>query len=149
MWGRPAEKDTLHEQVLLAAEYYGFQAFYEHNSDDYDSYFKQRGRRLYLGIYPLILIDPVKLKKETERHRGVPTTPYSLTKQADLGVSYFENDWVEIDYQELLDDAKTFDPDNRTKSDVTVSFLITNAVLSEATIIPPPKKYPLVKVYEN
>lgn len=149
LWGRPAEKDTLHEQVLLAAEYYGFQAFYEHNSDDYDSYFKQRGRRLYLGIYPLILIDPVKLKKETERHRGVPTTPYSLTKQADLGVSYFENDWVEIDYQELLDDAKTFDPDNRTKSDVTVSFLITNAVLSEATIIPPPKKFPLVKVYEN
>lgn len=148
LYGRPNEKHTLHEQVLLAAEYFGFQAFYEHNSDDYFPYFKERGRLWYLGQYPVILIDPLKIA-DTVRHRGVPTTPYSLTKQADLGVSYFENDCDEIDYQELIDDAKTFDPNDRNKSDITVAFLITNAVLTEKVVIPQPKRSPLYTVYPN
>jgi len=148
LYGRPNEKDLLHEQVLLCSEWLGVQAYYEHNSDDYFSYFKQRGRLLYLGLYPLILIEPIKIEK-TDRHRGVPTTPYSLTKQADLGISYFENDCDLIDYQELLDDAKLFDPNDRTKSDITVSFLITNAVLNEVPIKIPPKKIALVQVYTN
>lgn len=146
LYGRPKEKDILHEQVLLCSEFLGFQAFYEHNSDDYYTYFKQRGRLQYLGLYPSVLIDPVKLEK-TDRHRGVPTTPYSLTKQADLGVSYFENDCDQIDFQELLDDAKTFDPNDRTKFDITVSFLITNAVLSEIPAKIPPKKNPIINIY--
>lgn len=148
LYGRPNEKDLLHEQVLLCAEFLGVEANYEHNSDDYYSYFKQRGRLGYLGRYPKILIDPAKLK-ETTRHRGVPTTPYSLTKQADLGVSYFETNCDDIDFDVLLEDSKTFDPNNRTKFDITVSFLITNAVLSETPSIPTPPKTPLVKVYPN
>lgn len=148
IYGRPNEKSTLHEQIMLAAEYLGVMAFFEHNSDDYYPYFKDRGRLNYLGLYPLILIDPIKAES-TERHRGVPTTPYSLTKQTDLGISYFENDCDQIDYVELLEDAETFDPNDRTKSDTTVSFLITNAVLSEQIVKPKPKKTPLVRVYEN
>jgi len=150
IYGRPTDKDTLHEQVLLCAEFLGVQAFYEHNSDDYFTYFRLRGRLHYLGLYPIILIDPVKLKKgEVERHRGVPTTPYSLTKQADLGISYFENNCDDIDFVELFDDAENFDPDDRTKSDITVSFLITNAVLSEVAVKPPPRKIPLVNRYDG
>ena len=133
---------------MMAAEYLGFQAFYEHNSDDYYPYFKSRGRLQYLGIYPMVLIDPEKVET-TDRHRGVPTTPYSLTKQADLGVKYFENDCDYIDFPELLEDAKTFDPNDRTKSDITVSFLITNAVLSEAVKKPIPKKAPLIMAYDR
>lgn len=148
LYGRPNDKDLLHEQVMLCAEWLGVQAFYEHNSDDYDSYFKQRGRRLYLGLYPKILIDPIKIEA-TERHRGVPTTPFSLTKQADLGVAYFEDQCDDIDYQELLDDSKEFDPNDRTKSDITVSFLITNAVLTERPVIVPPKKVPLIAAYDG
>lgn len=146
LYGRPNEKHILHEQVMLASEYLGYQAYYEHNSDDYFPYFKDRGRIGYLGIYPVILIDPVKLES-TDRHRGVPTTPYSLTKQTDLGISYFENDCEEIDFQELIEDAKTFDPNDRTKSDITVAFLITNAVLTEPIRKPPSKKVPLVTIY--
>lgn len=148
IYGRPNEKDTLHEQVLLCAEFLNVQAFYEHNSDDYYTYFKQRGRLLYLGLYPIILIDPVKIET-TERHRGVPTTPYSLTKQADLGVSYVETNCDDIDFEELLVDKETFDPNDRTKSDITVSWLITNAALSEVIIKPPPTKTPLIKIYPN
>ncbi len=148
LYGRPNEKDMLHDQVLLCAEFLGVQAFYEHNSDDFFSFFKSRGRINYLGIYPRILIDPIKFE-ETERHRGVPTTPYSLTKQADLGVSYFENNIDDIDYIELLEDAKTFDPNDRTKSDTTVSFLMLNAILTEVNIPPPPKRFPLVHIYTS
>ncbi len=148
LYGRPIDKDLLNEQVLLCAEWLGVQAFFEHNSDDFYTYFKQRGRILYLGLYPIILIDPVKLE-ETERHRGVPTTPFSLTKQADLGVSYFEDNCEDIDYQELFDDAKEFDPNDRTKSDTTVSFLITNAALTDRPSIKVQPKAPLVKTYPN
>ncbi len=148
LYGRPPEKSILHEQVLLCSEWLGCQAFWEHNSDDYMPYFKERGRYHYLGLYPIILIDPVKLK-ETKRHRGVPTTPYSLTRQADLGVSYVETNCEDIDYPELLDNMKIFDPNNRTAYDETVSFLITNAALSERVIIPPPRKIPLIKIYDT
>ena len=146
LYGRPNEKDTLHEQVMLCAEWLGCQAYYEHNSDDYYSFFKRLGKLLYLGIYPKILVDPIKFD-ETERHKGVPTTPYSLTKQADLGVSYYETNCGDIDYQELLDDSKIFDPNDRTKSDITVSFLIWNAVASEVEHTYMPPKTPLIKMF--
>src|SRR5690606_1636111 len=146
LYGRPKEKDELHEQVMLAAEYYGFQVWYEHTSDDYDTYFKQRGRRKYLGVYPLSTIAPEK-RDTTERHRGVPTTPYSLTKQHDAGMSYFENSCYKIDFEEILSNAKKFDPYDRTKFDAIVSFLMLLVVLSEPVAILPPPKSPLVKVY--
>lgn len=148
LYGRPQEKSTLNEQVLLASEFYGFQSFFEHNSDDYYNYFKERGRLEYLGLYPKILIDPIKLET-VERHRGVPTTPYSLTKQADTGVAYFENDYDKIDFEVLLEDAKEFDPNDRTKFDITVSFLILICVLLERTIKPAAIKKPLIKLYPN
>jgi len=133
---------------MLCAEFLSFEAFFEHNSDDFYSYFKQRGKILYLGKYPLILIDPVKVES-TERHRGVPTTPYSLTTQADLGVSYFENDYDEIDFEELLEEAPNFDPNDRTEYDTTVSFLILNAVLDDPLPIKKKPKEPIIKSYDN
>lgn len=148
LYGRPQEKSSLNEQVLLCAEYFGFQAFFEHNSDDYFSYFKERGRLQYLGNYPKILIDPTKLET-TERHKGVPTTPYSLTQQADNGVAYFEDNCHKIDFEVLLGDAQNFDPNDRTEFDITVSFLILVCVLLERPDIPPPQKTPLVNVYQN
>lgn len=148
LYGRPPEKSILHDQILLCSEWLSCEAFWEHNSDDYMPYFKDRGRYYYLGLYPIILIDPVKLK-ETKRHRGVPTTPYSLTKQADLGVSYVETNCEDIDYPELLDDMKIFDPNKRTEFDRTVSFLILNAALSERPIVIPPRTRPLIKVYDS
>ncbi len=146
IYGRPNDKHILYEQCMLFAEWLGFQCHFEHNSDDYYPYFKTRHKLLYLGIYPKILIDPIKFE-ETERHRGVPTTPYSLTQQADLGVSYFENNCDDIDFEALLEDAPNFDPDDRTKSDITVSFLIWNACASESVEKPIPPKAPLIRMY--
>ena len=144
LYGRPQIKETLHEQVMLAAEFYGYRAWYEHNSDDYLSYFRDRGRISYLGLYPKISIDPTK--KDAERFKGFPTTPFSLTKQVDVGVMYFENHIDSIDYENLLEDAKKFDPNNRTEFDQTVSFLMLLVCLMEPVIVNV-KREPLVKSY--
>lgn len=149
LYGRPVEKGILHEQVMLAAEYHGYKTWYEHNSDDYDSYFRDRGKILYLGIYPLSTIDPTKKDGDPDRHRGFPTTPFSLTKQLDMGIAYFQNYIDKIDFIELLENAKKFDPYERTKFDTVVSFLMLIIVLAEPVYVPPPPKRPLVSVYEN
>jgi hypothetical protein len=145
LYGRPQIKETLHEQVLLAAEFYGYQAWYEHNSDDYLSYFRERGRVGYLGSYPISTIDPSK-RETAERHKGFPTTPFSLTKQTDVGIMYFESHIDSIDFENLLEDAKKFDPNNRTDFDQTVSFLMLIVCLMEP-IQKQIKREPLVRSY--
>jgi len=146
LYGRPQIKETLHEQVLLAAEFYGYQAWYEHNSDDYLSYFRDRGRVGYLGSYPLSTIDPSK-RESAERYKGFLTTPFSLTKQTDVGIMYFESHIDSIDFENLLEDAKKFDPNNRTDYDQTVSFLMLIVCLMEP-VQKQIKREPLVRSYK-
>lgn len=148
LYGRPMEKDDLHKQVMLAAEYFGYQVYYEHTADDYLGYFRDRGKQNYLGIYPLSLIDPTK-RDGADRHKGTPITPFSLTKQLDNGIAYFQHHCNMIDFEELLDNALIFDPYDRTAYDCVVSFLILISCLMEMPQKPPPKKTPLVRVYEN
>jgi hypothetical protein len=148
LYGRPLEKDRLHQQVLLAAEFYGYPTFYEHSSDDYDGYFKDRGKTGYLGRYPKSMIDPTK-RETQERHRGTPITPFSLTKQLDNGISFFEHHCDKVDWMEILDNALIFDPQDRTAYDILVSFLILISVLMERPVKPPPKKHPLIETFPN
>lgn len=148
LYGRPAVKETLHEQVMLAAEYYGFKIWYEHNADDYLSYFRDRGKVGYLGTYPLSTIDPTK-RSDADRFKGFPTTPFSLTKQLDTGIAYFENYCDLIDFEELLENAKVFDPYDRTAYDTVVSFLILLVCLMEPIRAPKKPSEPLVKSYVN
>jgi hypothetical protein len=131
LYGRPKVKEELHEQVMLASEYYGYQAWYEHaGGDDYFSYFRERGKLAYLGLYPVSAIKPEDRGK-AERLRGFPVTPFSLTKQLDCGIAYFENYCHKIDYPILLKFAKDFDPYDRTKFDCVVSFMMLIVVLTE------------------
>jgi hypothetical protein len=148
LYGRPAVKDTLHEQVMLASEYYGYQVWYEHTADDYDGYFRERGKLLYLGKYPLGLIPPEK-RGSADRHRGTPITPFSLTRQLDNGIAYFEYHSDLIDYEEILSTAKMFDPYNRTEYDCIVSFLMLISILMETTPISQRPKESIIKVYDK
>ena len=153
LYGRPKEKNELHNQVLLAAEFCGFKAYYEHTADDYYGFFRDRGKIGYLGKYPLSLIDPVKVKqagdKGPDRFYGTPITPFSLTRQLDNGIAYFEHHIHLIDFVDLLVMARSFDPYNRTESDTVVSFLILISVLLEPIPTPKPLKQPLIRVHEN
>lgn len=148
LYGRPAVKDTLHEQVMLAAEYFGYQVWYEHTADDYEGYFRERGKINYLGKYPLSLIDPTK-RANADRHKGTPITPFSLTRQLDNGIAYFEYHCDLIDFEEVLETAKVFDPYDRTAYDCIVSFLMLISVLMETTVATKKIKEPLIKIYES
>ena len=109
LYGRPVDKDLLHNQVLLCAEFFGYLVWYEHTADDYYGFFKDRGKLGYLGKYPKSMIDPIK-KENAELHKGSPITPFSLTKQLDNGISYFEYHCDKIDWIEILDNALLFLP---------------------------------------
>jgi len=148
LYGRPQEKSILHNQVMFAAEYFGYQAWFEHNSDEYDTHFKQNGKVLYLGIYPLSTIAPDK-REDAERHRGFPTTPYSLTRQNDVTIAYFENYCHLIDFPDLFPHARKYDPHNRTAFDMVVSFEMLIVCLLESVYIPPPPKEPLIRIYDG
>jgi hypothetical protein len=155
LYGRPNIKDDLHNQVMLAAEFCGFKAYYEHTADDYYGYFRDRGKIRYLGKYPMSMIDPVKIKeaqkqnKEVERFYGTPITPFSLTTQHDNGMAYFEHHCHCIDFEEVLEWAPKFDPYDRTKCDIIVSLLILISVLMEPVVKPKPPREPLVRSYLN
>jgi len=148
LYGRPAVKDMLHEQVMLAAEFYGYQAWYEHTADDYEGYFRERGKSGYLGLYPLSLIETSR-RAGADRHKGTPITPFSLTRQLDNGIAYFEYHCDLIDFDEILSTAKVFDPYDRTAYDCIVSFLMLISVLMETTPAPKRPKESLIQVYEN
>jgi hypothetical protein len=59
---------------------------------------------------------------------------------------YFEHHIDSIDFENLLDDAKKFDPNNRTDFDQTVSFLMLLVCLMEP-VQKQEKREPLVKTY--
>ncbi len=148
LYGRPNVKDELHEQVMLAAEYWGFEAHYELTADDYEGYFRERGKLLYLGLTPWCFISSDDKKNpKLVRYRGVPTTPFSLTTQHDTGVSYVEFYSHLIDFEILIPNLRNFNPYDRTKFDTAVSWMILMAVLTEPVHKPKPPKTPLIKVY--
>ena len=146
LYGRPAEKDDLHEQVLFASIFFGYKVWYEHTADDYYGYFKDRGALNYLGIYPMNLIDPTK-KEEADRHKGTPITGFSLSKQMDYAVAYFRHHSNLIDFETILENALIFDPYKRTEFDTMVSFLILLAVLQQTVYVSKPPKTPLIKMF--
>ncbi len=152
IYGRPNEKDDMHNQILLGSEYFGFPVYYEFVADDYYTYFKNRGRLGYLPRFPKNAIDPVKLKKDIEgkdRHRGFPTTEFALTKQNDAMMSYVENHCDRIMYEELLEDLPKFRPYKRGPHDRTVSAMITLVSSMEPIYKPPPIKSPLIRLIPN
>lgn len=149
-YGRPSEKTILHNQIMLASEFYGYQSCFEFVSDDYYTFFKDRGRLGYLMKFPANSIDPIKrIKDSYERHYGYPTTPFALTKALDEGISYIEHFCHKIYFIELLEQLLEFDPDDRTKSDLVVAFLIGLVCASQPTVKPETPKTPLIKIYPN
>ncbi len=150
LYGRPNEKEELHNQIILAAEYLGYQVYYEFVADDYYTYFKNRGKLGYLAKFPLNAIDPSKRKKDnTERHYGFPVTDFAMTKQNDSMISYVEHYCEKIYWLELLDDLKNFEPSKRTPSDRTVSAMIALVAGLEPIYKPPLPQTPLIKIYPN
>jgi len=149
LYGRPPEKDDLHSQIMLCAEYHGVIVYWEFVADDYYTYFKERGRLGYLAKFPKNSIDSVKRNKDTiERHYGFPTTPFAISKGHDAMITYVIHYYRKIDWIELCEDLKIYDQNKRTPSDRSVSAMITLVGGLEPIYSPPPRRTPLIEVYE-
>ncbi|MBP9720367.1 MAG: hypothetical protein KBD02_03815, partial [Bacteroides sp.] len=70
-------------------------------------------------------------------------------KQNDAMMTYVEHHSDKILYDELLEDLLKFRPFKRTPSDRTVSAMITLVSGLEQIVKPPPKKNPIVDVYDG
>lgn len=148
LYGRPKEKEDLYQQIMLCSEYHGFPIYWEFVADDYYTYFKKRGRLGLLAKFPLNAIDPVKRAKDTvERHYGFPTTDFAITKGNDSMISYVEHYCDKIYWIELCEDLKMYDPTKRNPFDRAVSSMIALVGGLEPVRKPPPKKMPLITVY--
>ena len=138
----------MYNQILLCSEYMSFPTYFEFVSDDYYTYFKNRGRLAYLGRFPKNAIDPIKFRNDkVERHFGFPTTEFALTKQNDAMATYIEHHYDKIYYEELLEDLLKFRPYKRTPSDRTVSAMITLVSSLEQVVVPKSPISPLIKIY--
>lgn len=149
IYGRPNEKEDMYDQILLCSEYMSFPVYFEFVSDDYYTYFKNRGRVNYLGRFPKNTIDPIKLRNQNvDRHFGFPTTPFALTKQNDAMITYIEHHSEKIFFEDLLEDLLKFKPYKRTPSDKTVSAMIT--LVSSLEQQPPERKVttPLIRIFQ-
>lgn len=130
-FGRPRTKEMMHEQIMMAAEFYSCKAWYEHTADDYKGYFTERGRIAYLGKYPMNCIDPNK-RATAERFYGFPINAFAMTRQLDTLIAYVDNDPINGDtycnkiwFDKLLEQMLVFEAENRTKSDAVVAAMIT------------------------
>lgn len=150
LYGRPQEKATLHEQIMLCAEYHGFIVYWEFVSDDYYTHFKNAGRLGYLAKFPLNAIDPVKRRKEkVERHYGFPTTDFAISKGHDAMIAYVLYHYRKIYWIELCEDLKQYDQNKRTPSDRSVSAMIALVGGLEPIRKPPPRPIPIVTRYNG
>lgn len=154
-FGRPRTKENMHEQILLAAEYYGCKVWYEHTADDYKSYFSQRGRLGYLGKYPKSCLDPQK-KTAQEIFYGFPINPFAMTRQLDTMIAYVDNDHqtnssycFSIYFKKLLEQMLIFEAEDRTKSDAVVAAMIALCCALEPVNSARKINTPLIKVYQN
>lgn len=149
LYGRPREKEDLYTQIMLCSEYHGFIVYWEFVADDYYTYFKNRNRLGLLAKFPINAIDPEKRKKDTiVRHYGYPTTDFAISKGNDAMITYVEHYYEKIYWTELCEDLKLYDPNKRTPSDRSVSAMIALVGGLEPVRKPPPRKTPLVKVYQ-
>jgi hypothetical protein len=147
-YGRPQYKEQMHDQMMFAGEYYGYEVFYEHTADDYLGHFRSHGRIGYLGSYPMSAIDPYKRDK-TERFKGFPITPFAMTKQLDTMILFIEEYCHKIYFLIFLKQALPFDPYNRTEYDCIVAGMIALVSALDVTYKPQERTSSFVNTFIN
>jgi hypothetical protein len=108
----------------MVAFYYGCKATYENANDDYFEWFIDKGYRNYITKTPKSVIDPNRKAKTVQTWGVSPKDPFSLNKQLELAQFWIDNYSHKMFFKEILEDMMEYDHFNRTKSDITVAFMI-------------------------
>lgn len=132
-WHRPKLRNQMHEQMMLAAEYYGAEILYESDYDDYIEYFQGENRYGYIRNRPKNSIDPnrkdrLKLAKQV----GVKSADgFSYGQMIDKSIAYVLHSWSKIYFDEVLEQLETYDANNRTEFDLAVMFQLGALLMAD------------------
>lgn len=124
-WGRPRLRNMFHEQMILAAIYYGADLVYESDYDDYVEFLMERGWIGYVKEKPVNAIDPNRKKRRTVKEYGVKSAnSFEYAAVISASTEYVELYSEKIYFMDLIDDLLNYDPDKRTDHDLAVAFQI-------------------------
>lgn len=119
-------KDMMHEDVLMICEYFGCQANYENDFDDFYEYFLSQERKMFLMKRPESSKDNNKKNRNEGKWYGTPSKdPFALNAQLKVCNMYLLYHSHKIEFMELLDDMIDYDHFARTPSDDTVAFMMS------------------------
>jgi len=120
---RTRYKSEFHKNIMLLCQYFGCKANYESNVDDYYEKFIEEGFKHYIMWRPKCTIDPqrknVKVKYGTPSNDG-----FALQKQTIIADEYIKSRYYKIYFIELVEQLINFDPDDRTKFDDAIAFMM-------------------------
>jgi hypothetical protein len=122
-WPRMRFKRDFHKYVMMLCEYYGCKANYESNIDDYYEAFIEEGFKNYVMWRPKCTIDPQR--KNAKYKYGTPSNDaFALQKQTDIADEYIKTRYHKIYFIEAVDSFIKYDPEDRTKSDDAIAFMM-------------------------
>lgn len=149
---RPKFKNMFHEQMFLAAKYYGGELCYESDIDDYLEYIEGVNGRGYVMQKPKNAIDPNKKKRNERFNRqfGIKAADgFALSAMITASVEYVELHSEKIYFMEIIEDLLDYDPDERTKHDIAAAFQV--GCLAIQNPLPPKreeKKVTAIRTYD-
>ncbi len=152
-WGRPKRKRMFHEQMLLAAEFWGCYIAYESDIDDYLTYLEGENKMAYAMPKPKNVIDPNRKRKMVMgKEYGVKAgDKFSMSMLLEKSVEYVDFHCGKIWFDELLQQLEEYDVDERTLYDLVAAFQVGCVVIADPIkrkADAPEKKVPMVKTYK-
>ena len=120
---RTRYKSEFHKNVMLLCQYFGCKANYESDVDDFYEKFLEEGFKYYIMWRPKCTIDPQR--KNVKVKYGTPSKDgFALQKQTIIADEYIKSRYHKMYFIKLVEQCIEFDPDNRTKSDEVIAFMM-------------------------
>lgn len=136
---RTRYKADFHKNVMLLCQYFGCKANYESDVDDFYEKFLDLGYKHYIMWRPKCTIDPQR--KNVKVKYGTPSKDaFALQKQTIIADEYIKSRYHKIYFLKLVEQLIEFDPDDRTKSDEVIAFMMALIGGEEGTKDTTPQK---------
>lgn len=129
--GRPPLKSIFYEEVIKSCKLCSAKANIESDVDDFYEYFMMKKLLAYCRHTPSIMIDPQIKGNELDHKRnmfGVKSgDPFAMNKELELLQMYLSLYIEKVGFTEMLQDALHYDHLKRTKSDLTIAWMMALA----------------------
>jgi hypothetical protein len=108
---------------MLLCQYFGCKANYESDVDDFYETFLSEFFKHYIMWRPKCTIDPQR--KNVKTKYGTPSKDaFALQKQTLIADEYIKSRYHKIYFLKLILQLIEFDPEDRTKSDEVIAFMM-------------------------